>query len=318
MHIEFQKPNTRYWSRTLKDPLLHFLALGFVLFALYGWVNPADDIADNPKHILVDRDKLLTFIQYRAKTFQPQFAEAKLKAMNAAELRQLVRDYVREETLHREARTLGLGDGDYIIKRRMIQKIEFIAQTFAEATARVSVDELKAYYEANKARYLEPANITFTHVFFDGQRRSMREAEVLAKAKLTELHSSQARFSDAPGHGEPFPYGVNFVERTRDHVESQFGKATTHDLFAMEPKNGVWAGPFRSPHGVHLVMVAKRVDDSYPAFKAVAQRVKADLESNRQQKQAEKAIQAIMDSYTVEVTVRDSTGKLPNIARNDF
>ena len=69
--------------RLLKDPLVHFLILGLGLFLIYGALNPQTSSADNPKRIVVDKDTLLTFIQYRSKTFKKDLAEARLNAMLA-------------------------------------------------------------------------------------------------------------------------------------------------------------------------------------------------------------------------------------------
>ena len=96
----------------LKDPLAHFLALGLGLFLLYAAFNPGGGTGDDPKRIVVDRDALLTFVQYRTKTFQPKLAAARLDAMSGERLKRLIDDYVREEALHREAKALGLGRND--------------------------------------------------------------------------------------------------------------------------------------------------------------------------------------------------------------
>ncbi len=289
----------------LKDPLVHFLALGLGLFLLYGAINPDGGGTDNPKRIVVDREALLTFVQYRTKTFQPKLAEARLDAMSDKQLKHLIDAYVREEALHREALALGLGRNDYLIKRRMIQKIDFITQGFAEAVIKLSEDDIKAHYEANKERYREQAYITFTHVFFDAERRKPDEVAALVKAKLAELKAGSVPFSDAPKHGARFPYGVNYVERTRDHVESHFGKPMTRALFELEPDDSAWRGPFLSPYGAHLVMVVKRRDARYPALTEVRARVEADLKSERKKQQSEKAIKAIVDTYAVAIDLKD-------------
>ena len=288
----------------LKDPLAHFLALGLGLFLLYAALNPGGGAGDDPKRIVVDRDGLLTFLQYRTKTFQPKLAAARLDAMPKEKLKRLIDDYVREEALHREALALGLGRNDYVIKRRMIQKIDFITQGFAEAVIKLSEDDIKAYYDAKKARYREQAYITFTHVFFDTERHKPDEAAALAKAKLAELKAGPVPFSDAPKHGARFPYGVNYVERTRDQVESHFGKPMTRALFELEPDDSAWRGPFHSPYGTHLVMVVGKKNARTPPLEEVRARVKADLTSKRRKQQSEKAIKAIVDSYRVEVDLK--------------
>lgn len=288
----------------LKDPLAHFLALGLGLFLLYAALNPGGGTPDDPKNIVVDREALLTFVQYRTKTFQPKLAAARLDAMPKEKLKRLIDDYVREEALHREALALGLGRNDYVIKRRMIQKVDFITQGFADAVIKLSEDDIKAHYEANNERYREQAFITFTHVFFDAEQHEGDEATVLAKAKLAELKAGPSPFSDAPKHGARFPYGVNYVERTRDQVESHFGRQMTKALFELEPDDSAWRGPFHSPYGTHLVMVVGKKNARTPPLEEVRARVEADLTSKRRKQQSEKAIKAIVDSYRIEVDLK--------------
>jgi hypothetical protein len=139
-------------KKILKDPLVHFLVLGLGLFVLFDLVA-SDDAAYDSKVIDVDRDALLTFVQYRSRAFQPQAAAARLDSMSEEELERLISDYVREEALHREAKALGVDKNDYIIKRRMIQSIEFITDGFVTAAVDVSDDDIAAHYEANRENY---------------------------------------------------------------------------------------------------------------------------------------------------------------------
>ena len=60
-------------KKILKDPLVHFLVLGLGLFILFGLVA-GDDAAYDSKVINVDRDALLTFVQYRSGALEPQAA----------------------------------------------------------------------------------------------------------------------------------------------------------------------------------------------------------------------------------------------------
>lgn len=295
--------------RGLKDPLLHFLSAGLGLFLLYGLFNPGGGTVEDPKRIVVDRDALLTFVQYRTKTFQLKLAAVRLDALSAKQLKRLIDDYVREEALHREAKALGLGRNDYIIKRRMIQKVDFITQGFAEAAITLSKEDLKAYYEANKKRYREQAFITFTHVFFNAKRHGAAQAKAMAEEKLAELREAAVIFSDAPKHGERFPYGVNYVERTKEHVASHFGREMAKALFALEPADGVWHGPLLSAYGVHLAMVVKRKDARTPPLEEVRARVADDLKRERRKEISEKAIKAIIDTYKIKIELKGKAGK---------
>jgi len=219
--------------KILKDPLVHFLVLGLGLFVLFDLVA-SDDAAYDSRVINVDRDALLTFVQYRSRAFQPQAAAARLDGMSEEELEHLISDYVREEALHREAKALGVDKNDYIIKRRMIQSIEFITDGFVTAAVDVSDDDLTAHYEANREIYYINPFVTFTHVFFDGERHNRNEALALATTKLRELNRQRVPFSAAPGHGDRFPYFVNYVERDPQFVASHFGLPMAEEVFALE------------------------------------------------------------------------------------
>ena len=288
--------------RLFKDPLLHFLAIGLVLFAVYRVATPQADGLANPKTLVVDEKALLTFMQYRARAFEPETAKARLQNLSADQLKHLINAYVREQVLYREALSLGLDSNDYIIKRRLIQKLDFISQGFAEAAVKLSDKEIEAHYTANKREYYVQPSVTFTHVFFDANKRGTKKAAALAKSRLVELNSKAAPFTDAPSHGDRFPYHVNYVERSPDYVTSHFGPDLTKAVFTIDPGPDVWHGPYSSPHGNHVVMLAKRQEGRIPALDEIRGRVREDARRARQKELADAAITAIIDGYDVRVT----------------
>jgi hypothetical protein len=282
----------------IKEPLVHFLAVGLGLFVLFEFVV-GDDAAYDSRVINVDRDALLTFVQYRLRAFEPRIAAERLDGMSEAELERLIGDYVREEALHREALALGMDKNDYIIKRRLIQSIEFITDGFVAAVVEVSDEDVETYYEANREDYYIDPFVTFTHVFFDKERHGGDEALALASAKLAELNVQQVPFSNAPRHGDRFPYFVNYVERGPQFVASHFGTPMAKGVFALEPSDAAWHGPFESPYGVHLVMLTRNVVGRYPELPEVESSVRDDAEREAIAAQKDKAIQAIVDTYEV-------------------
>ncbi len=282
----------------LKDPLVHFLVLGLALFVLFGLVA-SDDAAYESKIINVDRDALLTFVQYRSRAFQPQAAAARLDGMSEEELERLVSDYVREEALHREAKALGVDKNDYIIKRRMIQSIEFITDGFVTAAVDVSDDDIATHYEANREDYYISPFVTFTHVFFSGERHSRDQTLALATAKLAELNRQQVPFSNAPRHGDRFPYFVNYVERDPQFIASHFGLSMAEKVFALESSDSTWHGPFESEYGMHLIMLTRKAEGRYPELAEIEAVVRDDAERNAIAALKDIAIQAIVDTYEV-------------------
>ena len=289
--------------RFLRDPLFHFLMAGLAIFLVFSVVNPRIEVPEGTKRIVVDRDTLLTFLQYRMKAFNPERASRTLNEMPEDRLETLIKDYVRQEALFKESTALGLGQNDYIIKQRMIKKIDFISQGFAKATVKVSDDDVEEFFSQNKERYKRKALITFTHVFIEGRNRTKEQLVQLANEKLIELRATNAAFSDAPRHGDHFPHGLNHVERTPDHVAGQFGNSMTQALFRLDGEENVWHGPIESPYGLHLVMVAGKKDASYPPLDEVRDRVLSDITQQKRKEESDKAIAAIVDTYEVEVNL---------------
>ena len=282
----------------LKQPLLHFLVAGLALFALFE-IIASDDANYDARVIEVNRDALLTFIQFRSRAFEPRAAAARLESLTDAEFERLIADYVREEALHREALALGVDRNDYIIKRRMIQSIEFIINGFVTANVEVSDADVAKYFEDNRDDYYIESFVTFTHVFFGAGVRSMDEAFELAQAKRAELNRSGAVFSDATRHGDRFPYFVNYVERDPGFVASHFGQSMADTLFGLQPSDTEWQGPFVSPYGAHVVLLTRNVAGRYPALGEVMADVRQDAERAALDAAQERAIEAMVGTYEV-------------------
>lgn len=289
-------------SKILKEPLLHFLLLGLGLFVLFELVAGEDSPYDN-RIINVDRDSLLTFVQFRTRAFEPSAAAQRLDSMSGEELQRLIDDYVREEALHREAMALGMDKNDYVIKRRMIQSIEFITNGFVAAAVDASDEDIRDYFTSNRDDYFIEPLMTLTHVYFGNERRSQQEALELATAKLAELNRIPVPFSEAPRHGDRFPYFVNYVERTPAFLASHFGTPMTEALLSLEPDTATWKGPFESAYGFHLVLVTKSQAGRYPQLAEVEHLVRQDVERAMKDDLNDQAIQAIVDTYEINSTL---------------
>ncbi len=295
-------------TRLLREPLLHFLAIGIGLFVLFGIVAPEESNLDD-KTIVVDRNALLTFMQFRSKAFNPEIAAARLDALSDAELQLLIDNYVREEALHREALALGMDQNDYVIKQRLIQSIRFITNGFVSAAVDVSDQEVAEYYEANRDDYFVDPYLTFTHVYFSSDLHGKEQARQLAETKLDELNAGHVPFSESMRHGDRFLYNVNYVERTQDFVASHFGRAMAASMFELEADDGRWHGPLESAYGYHLVMVTKRKDGFYRPLEEIADLVREDALRIKLDEQNERAVQTIVDTYDVRIgDVRGADG----------
>src|SRR4026209_1658090 len=137
----------------LGEPVLHFLLIGIALFAAYRWMAPGDSagrrIAITPGGV----GDLVT-----------QHVAARGREPSSTELTHLIESYVHDEILYREGVKLGLDRDDIVVKRRVRQKIEMIAEEDAAARAPTDAD-LSAYLLANPARFVQPALLRFAQAF---------------------------------------------------------------------------------------------------------------------------------------------------------
>jgi PPIC-type PPIASE domain len=284
----------------LREPLVHFLGAGAILFGAFWLVRGPQPAPASESTIVVDRRALLTFMQYRANAFDAATFAAALDSMSPQDLARLVDDYVQEEALYREAKALGLDGSDYVIRQRMIQKIKFLLGDAAAPDTKIDAAELDAYFAAHKQGYAIAPAVTFTHVFFDSERRGADHARDDAERAVQALNASHAQFNDAPGHGDRFPFLQNYVDRTFDYVASQFGQEFAATLAMLTPGER-WQGPLRSAYGEHAVLLTRRSELRYPALEEIRERVEADYLRQREAAELEKLTRGVQDRYRVEV-----------------
>ncbi|MEY4641934.1 MAG: hypothetical protein RLZZ227_1928 [Pseudomonadota bacterium] len=287
-------------GRLLKQPLLHFLALGALLFVIYDMNEeqvasepPAGDAASNT--ILVDRAALLDFLQFQAQAFEPAVFEARLAAMTVEEVDAAVAAFVREEALYREALKLNLDKGDYSIRQRLVQKVEFLLENLVAEDIRPTDAELLAWYETHRADYAVDAVYTFTHIFFDGQQ-DMDQARTRAENLLAD--SADIGFEQSAQHGDRYPFLQNYVERTRDFVANNFSADFVAQLDQLGPGD-TWQGPFASRYGWHLVMLRARTDPFTPALSDIRPRVLDDYRYEAMARSRQDAEQRVISEYAV-------------------
>lgn len=286
----------------LKQPLLHFLIAGLVIFLAYQFSGrPEEESLDNGRVIEVDRMALLNFMQYRAQAFRPDIFSEQLDAMIDPERARLVDDFVREEALHREALAMGMDQGDYIIRQRLVQKVEFLLENMANQALEPDEEVITAWYNDHRDDYRVDAVYTFTHIFFDAGERGPEQARQDATNLLGTPQLTAARFNDASTFGDRYPFLQNYVERTRDFVVNNFTPEFVDALDRITPSNETWYGPFESRYGWHLVMLHQRSEPYIPELDSIRDRVMDDWRYEAVLESRRSAEQQVIDQYDVRV-----------------
>ncbi|MFA0810657.1 peptidyl-prolyl cis-trans isomerase [Microbulbifer epialgicus] len=274
------------------------MAIALFLFVGVELVEPDAGASDQKNILHLNEDLLVEYIQYRKKTFNPDFAKTYWKGLAPSERSDLIHDYVREEVLYREAINLGLQDNDQIIRRRLIQKLEYVTEGFA-SDINVSQQDLEDYFRLHQEEYQIEASVTFTHVFFDFSSQLNSSLEETALQTLGYLLEKSVAFEKASEHGDRFIYHRNYVGRTRQLVASHMGADMAQKIFQL-PMN-TWSGPFESPYGLHLVLVVENNPSRLPNYQEVAPLVLEDYRRQKLDDMRHRKIQELIAQYRIEL-----------------
>jgi parvulin-like peptidyl-prolyl isomerase len=285
-------------AKVLKEPLFHFLFAGFVLFVLFDWFSPKSYTSDEST-IVVNQDALLTLLQYRSKAFNEDYFGSKLESMEATELDQLINEYVEEEVLYREAQRMNLADNDYIIKRRMIQKVDFIYQNQIESMEGYPEDSLRRFYEAHVENYSTPELYTFSHIYFKKEKNDFNVALQKAENFKSQTNFQKIDFNNSLVYGERFLYYRHYVEKDRSFITSQFGREFADSIAASESNNSKWIGPLKSDHGYHYVLLIQKQLSSVPDFEQIRNRIIEDYKIKEEKRRKSELIKSVIDRYKV-------------------
>ncbi len=165
--------------KAAKEPLLQFLLIGAAIFALYGIYAPQENSG---------QERTITITAGEIDWMETSWKKRWGRPPTPEERQGLIKAYVKESVMYREALAMGLDKDDTIIRRRLAQKLEFLSQDLAKP-APPAEEDLKAYFIAHTDRYQTPDLITFTQIFIDPDKRgdqTLPNAEKI-KVKLTAL-----------------------------------------------------------------------------------------------------------------------------------
>jgi len=273
--------------RWLREPLLHFLLAGALIFWTYELLNPAAVRTARVNQIVLTKDDLRQLaVHWLAQGRPPPTAD---------EMRGLVEQRVHEEILFREAVALGLDKDDEIIKRRLAQKMDFLAADIA-ALQEPGDAELRGWYAQNSSRFALPARASFRHLYFSFDRPGAHDA---AAAALDKIAGKPADAPEVATIADPFMFRDYYAERAPDQIAKEFGPDFAKAVFQVEP--GAWRGPIRSGYGWHLVFVDTLEPGRVPAFEEVAPDVKSAWLDEKQLEIKRTALAAMQARYTVVV-----------------
>jgi len=272
--------------KLLREPLLHFVVIGALVYLLYG-LFAESAVEPDDKTIIVSAGE----IKWMRNSWEKRWN----RPPTAAEFDGLIKQYVREMVLYREALTMGLNQHDMVIRRRLAQKLEFLTKDLVALTP-PSEAELQEYFEVNEDRYREPARYTFTQIFFDPDKRGDSTLADAAAIKA-QLVAQTDPLSNAEDFGDGLMLQNYYPEKDPLEIRKTFGGGFTESLLELSP--GQWHGPILSGFGVHLVYLSHVTAAPAPVFDELRERVAADWKLDKGEELNEKFYANLRESYTV-------------------
>jgi peptidyl-prolyl cis-trans isomerase C len=257
--------------RLLREPLVHFGALGALLFGLWALARPAGDQAPPAPGAATAVSRTVAVTPRDLATLEAGFRASWKRDPGPEELADLVETFLGEEMLYREGLALGLDRDDVVVRRRLIEKATMLARPSAP-TGEPSQAELRAWYQSYRHRFRRQAAATVEQLYFDGKRHP--DPAAAARAALATLAGQAAGAAPPAGVGDSFVLPTRLEDRSELQLAHLFGPGFAAAVMAAPL--GRWHGPVSSSYGTHLIRVARREPERLPPFEEIEKHVRAD------------------------------------------
>jgi hypothetical protein len=218
----------------------------------------------------------------------------------------MVENKVQQEILYREALAMGLDRDDEIVKRRMAQKMQFLAEDVA-AAREPTTGELKAWYAKNTGNFAMPERLSFRHLYFSPDRRGKHARDDAAKL-LAQLAGQPQDLKLPESSADPFMFQDYYRDRAPDYLGKEFGPQFA--LSVEKLPEGSWQGPIESGFGWHLVFVDTVIPGRVPEFEEIEADVKTAWLGEQKTLAWERAYKEMRAKYTVLLPEPPEEGKL--------
>lgn len=251
------------WPAWLREPLLHFVVLGGLLFAVDHLLVAR---AEDPRTIIVGAE-----VDTEARE---TFKAARGREPDAKELAALRKVWLDNEVLYREGMALRVDLGDTAIRERVI----FKALSIVDANLRTPAQDdktLKAWFEAHRDKYDEPGRYDFQEAILSGENT---EAAVTAfVAELNSATSGDAKaalriFKGRPLSNLVLSYGPEFPKVLDRMAPGSWHAVATKEGWRAIRLDSITAGRPAAFEAVRAAVAQDWVDDAMAAQRTAAVR----------------------------------------------
>ncbi|MGY3450458.1 peptidylprolyl isomerase [Bradyrhizobium sp. USDA 4353] len=253
----------------LREPLLHFLVLGGLIFA-----------ADAILHPPAKDEKVITVTKALRQSFIDTFDEDKQRVPSEAELQKMTEAWVASEILYREGKLLGVDRGDEMIRDRVAFKLQYLI--FDQVRVPQPTDEqLKAWFAENHQRFDEPERVSFFMTPPSDEATARRNLDDIQAQRESEELRDQTRA---------------ILDRPVPSLADAFGQSFRDNLLKMPLQE--WT-LLQSKDGWHVVRLDARKPGAPAKFEDIRAEAAKIWHTDETRKQAWEAVSRLKANYTI-------------------
>lgn len=285
------------WRRWMREPLLHFLLFGVLVFTADAWLGeveepprgePSVGVAEvAPPVIRVDKALVEDLRRGRRALLEREPSDAEVAAA--------VQAWIDTEILVREALSRGLEVDDPVVRDHLARKMSFILDA-REAAALPTEADLKALYEAHRGDYRLDTRLTLRQCFIAIGSQGAEASKARAEALLASAERGASLEALREASEQP-PGGPVLRGRSLPRLVARYGEPFVEGLEALPLNTWTLRG---SSLGWHVVRVEKRREGRQLTFEQARNRVVVRWKTIQTRQASEEALDALRRRYKVE------------------
>jgi peptidyl-prolyl cis-trans isomerase C len=265
--------------------------MGAVVFMTYAWYERgqqdlAEGTVEGNESIFVDQatlDHLTTLwkLQWRSDPAPDDIAA-------------IVDRHVRQEVFYREALAMDLDRNDEIIKKRLSQKMEAIANDLSTLMRPPTDQNLREFFESREEMFTLPPAFAFEQVLFlndESQVESQMMSTLAALRQGAAIPRERRNKLSVPAQ-----WSLTAI----DDLDNAFGGAFAESLASLPV--GEWDGPVRSGFGWHLVLVEDKREALVPELDEVRDYVAQEYQYHSVLEAQDEVFRELLAKYNVSIT----------------